>query len=112
MSECYVPTCNRKIRAGHLMCGHHWGDVSLPTQRRVHTELRIWNSGGPMIGYLQAREKAVHEASERGRCIYCGCRDVAACLLPGLTCCSWVNTEHTVCSNPDCITSSRLTEAA
>jgi hypothetical protein len=48
----------------------------------------------------------------RGTCKHCGCTDEAACWVPSTDPfassheqepCHWINTAHTVCSNPDCV---------
>lgn len=46
----------------------------------------------------------------RGKCRHCGCTDDDACrylhpfefMSDQLVCCSWVDKEHTLCSNPEC----------
>lgn len=46
------------------------------------------------------------ELPAAGKCQYCGCTDDDVCLL-GLfsdqLVCRWVNDEHTICSNPECV---------
>jgi hypothetical protein len=41
-----------------------------------------------------------------GICRQCGCTEDNACLFEGffgLEACGWLNKEHTVCTNPNCI---------
>jgi hypothetical protein len=40
----------------------------------------------------------------RGKCRYCGCTDRMACYPP----CWWMNREHTVCSNPNCVSKAKI----
>ncbi|MBZ5522235.1 MAG: hypothetical protein LAP21_08335 [Acidobacteriia bacterium] len=48
------------------------------------------------------------QPARRGVCRYCNCTDTRPCVLgvvtepPGNTC-SWIDQEHTVCSNPECV---------
>jgi len=42
-----------------------------------------------------------------GKCRVCGCTDMMACCVPDarviLRSCHWVNEEHTLCDNPECL---------
>ncbi len=38
-----------------------------------------------------------------GTCRICGCRDDQVCELENGDCCFWLDRDHTLCSNPQCV---------
>jgi hypothetical protein len=61
--KCPVEGCETNVKREYLMCTLHWWRVSTRTQREVFKTFRAWGAGDSVGPYLEARDKAIAEAS-------------------------------------------------
>lgn len=60
--SCPVKGCHEIVRHDRLMCYAHWRLVPLPLQKTIY---RLWNSGKPKSGHIDACTSAVEQVNER-----------------------------------------------
>jgi hypothetical protein len=60
VTTCPIDGCHRQHSRSLLMCPHHWGKVSTPTQQRVYKAYR--SEGVLSEAYQAARIDAIAEA--------------------------------------------------